>query len=72
MSVQLSSNTYTQHTNVVRACATEMLSVCVHRCFKLLERASTSTMGMVWICARVCTLSVDEYHMCVCVCSGVV
>ena len=59
---------------VVRACATETLSVCV--CLELLQRASTSTVGMVWTCARVCTLSVDVYRMrvcvCVCVCSGVV
>ena len=48
MSVQLSSNTYTQNTltsaYVVRACAMKTLSVCV--CLELLERASTSTVGV--------------------------
>ena len=50
---------------VVRAYAMETLSVCVR--LELVERASMSTVGMVWTCARVCTLSVDENDMCVCV-----
>ena len=72
MSVQLSSNTYTQHTKVcvrgVCMCDGDTYSVCV--CLELLERASTSTVGMMWTCARVCTLSVDAcvYVSCVYVC----
>ena len=49
---------------VVRAYTMETLSVCM--CLELLECASTSTVGMVWTCACVCTLSVDAYRMQVC------